>query len=403
MSAVKNIKNEMSIVKNSEFSIEDSIRSAENLFRSGNNLAAVIENADGVPFQLVFGPRAGEGHYIHIGDGIKTLLEIDPADFTEQVFQKMIEKVNPLLDNIPADISLSRAMFINGEFEKYKVEVLVTTASGKKKWVRDSSLPIKDEESGKVIGSFGILFDVSEGRQIISDRADSDNEDECDRLKNAFLHNISHEVRTPLNAIIGFSALLCEPEQEYNQKQEFINMINNSSDHFLEVMDNILEISRIEAGSVTPAINEIDPDQVMKRIFSRFRKSADEKRIQLKYDVPEGEVLIKTDGFKLSQVMNNLIDNAIKFTMAGKVMFGYELKTNNIEFYVRDTGLGIQEEHKPKIFNKFYQADSGMTRRFPGTGLGLSISKAYIEMLGGSIGFNSKPGEGSTFRFTLPL
>lgn len=403
MSGEKNIKDEMNFIKKPEFSLKDSIRSSKNLFTSGNKMAAVIENADGVPFQLVFGPRPGEGHYIYIGDGIRTLLEIEPADFNEQVFHKMIEKFNPLLDNIPADISLSRSMFINGEFERYKVEVLVTTASGKKKWVRDSSLPIKDEETGKVIGSFGILFDVSEGRQIITDRKNSANEDECDRLKNAFLHNISHEVRTPLNAIIGFSALLCEPEHEYNQKQEFINMINNSSDHFLEVMDNILEISRIEAGSVTPAINEIDPDQVMKRIFSRFRKTADEKMIQLKYEMPEEDVLIKTDGFKLSQVMNNLLDNAIKFTMAGKVKFGYELKPDNIEFYVCDTGLGILDEHKPKIFNKFYQADSGMTRRFPGTGLGLSISKAYIEMLGGSIGFNSKPGEGSTFRFTLPL
>lgn len=406
MSAVKNVfKSQMIILKRENLVVNNSESNGEHNFTASDNLFEIIENADGVPYQLVFGSSPGDGHYIHIGEGVRTLFGIDPHSFTEAAFQNMIEEVNPILDNIPASITESRTKFINGELEKYNVEILVRTPSGERKWIRDSSLPLKDEGTGNVIGSYGILFDVSE-RKLAAKylKQAAERSDECDKLKTAFLNNISHEVRTPLNAIVGFSALLCEPEQKYGQKQEFIDIISSSTDHFLEVMDNILEISRIETGTVATICREVNPAHMIKRIYNRFIKQATEKAISLNYKIPDkiSDIQIVTDGYKLMQIFNNLLDNALKFTSSGEVNFGYRIKEKCLEFYVHDTGIGIHENQKEFIFKKFYQADSGITRRFQGVGLGLSISKAYVEILGGSIDFRSEAGFGSEFYFTLP-
>lgn len=401
MSAVKNVfKSQMEVIKGPDFTVN---KSGDNLFRAADHLSEVIENADGVPYQLIFGHAPGEGKYIHVGDGIRDLLGIEPGAFTEKAFTKMIEQVNPLAEYIPADIFQSRSKFVNGEFDRYKADLLVSTLKGDKKWVRDSSLPLKDEETGKVIGSFGILFDVSDRKKISNNLLDYP--DENDRLKNAFLHNISHEVRTPLNAIVGFSALLCDPGQEYGKKREFYDLLNDSTDHFLAMMDSILEISRLDAGIVPVQKAEVNPLQTMTNVYNRFRKPAEEKGVILTYNIinDNHDSKIITDGFKLLQSMCNLLDNALKFTFRGRVEFGLLYNDKRIEFYVSDTGIGIEERHKDLVFNKFYQAESGLTRRFSGVGLGLSITKAYIEMLSGSLSFTSTAGEGSTFTFSIPL
>jgi signal transduction histidine kinase len=170
-------------------------------------------------------------------------------------------------------------------------------------------------------------------------------------------------------------------------------------------MDNILEISRIDAGSVTTIQSEVRPGNVMKRIMRNYAAKAEEKQLRLECIIPcdNSDLTLYSDGYKLTQVMNNLVGNAIKFTFSGIVEFGYNCRQDDVEFFVSDTGIGIQDEHKSRIFDKFYQVESGATRRFQGTGLGLSISKAYVDMLGGKISFSSKVGEGSTFRFFVPL
>ena len=370
-----------------------------------DQLYKLIEYDEGVPFRLIFGHHPGEGCYHYIGDGIRKLLGIDTGSISEKMFREMIGEIIPLSENIPIDPDRLRMKLANGEISNYKIEMLVTSRTGDKKWLREASIPLKDEKSGKIIGILGILHDVTERRRVQAYLAEeSQKADECDRLKSVFLQNISHEVRTPLNAIIGFSALLREPEQGYGIKKEFIEMINNSTHHFLEIMDNIMEISRIEAGAASVIMTEVDPANVLKSIHGNFRQRADEKKLALICSVPENndETRFITDGYKLRQVINNLVGNALKFTISGKVEFGYELKKGNIIFYVTDTGIGIGDEHRSKIFNKFFQAESGTTRRFQGTGLGLSISKAYIDMLGGSLDFSSEPDEGSTFKVTLP-
>lgn len=406
MSAVKKIiKKDMKVVKTSNYPVNNLKGSEMHLLKSENQYCEAIENADGVPFQLIFGSEIGEGYYLNVGEGVQQLLGIEPGRLTEKLYLSMVEEIVPLYDHIPADLAESREKFINGEIKKYKAEVFVITPGGGKKWISDSSLPLKDEETGKVIGSFGILFDISERKEILEHLARAtEKANESDRLKTAFVQNISHEVRTPLNAIVGFSTLICEPEQDRDQRQQFRDIINNSTDHLLEIMDNIIEISRIEAEAVTVAVNVVSLNSVMKRVYSRFSPMADEKKIILHFttQMDANEVRILTDGYKLLQIMTNLLSNAIKFTMAGTVEFGYKLKDEMIEFYVSDTGIGVPENHKSRIFNKFYQAETSKTRNYAGTGLGLPITKAYIELQGGKIWFTSQPGEGSTFWFTLP-
>ena len=378
----------------------------DQLLISGEFLYQVIENADCVPYQLIFGKRVGEGYFLNVGDGLKQLLGLTSGEFTEQLFQEMIEEIIPLCEDIPKDRAESREKFINRGIAKYKVEILVTITGGEKKWIRDSSVPVVDDKTGKVIGSFGIFFDISENKQTIQNlKKASERADESDRLKSAFMNNLSHEIRTPLNAIVGFSTLLGEPAHIMEERYEYMDIITHSSDHLLEIVDDIVEISKIQAKIVRLIIKETNLNQMLQRVYDRFKLQASEKNIFLSFEthLDKGGIIIMTDGYKLFQSLINIVGNAVKFTQEGKVEFGYSLKEDKIEFYISDTGIGIKEEHQPNIFNTFYQAESSITQRYEGTGLGLSIAKAYIELLGGEIWFTSRYGEGSVFFFTVPF
>jgi signal transduction histidine kinase len=378
----------------------------DQLLNSGEFLYQVIENADCVPYQLIFGKRVGEGYFLNVGDGLKQLLGLTSGEFTEQLFQEMIEEIIPLCEDIPKDRAESREKFINRGIAKYKVEILVTITGGEKKWIRDSSVPVVDDKTGKVIGSFGIFFDISENKQTIQNlKKASERADESDRLKSAFMNNLSHEIRTPLNAIVGFSTLLGEPAHIMEERYEYMDIITHSSDHLLEIVDDIVEISKIQAKIVRLIIKETNLNQMLQRVYDRFKLQASEKNIFLSFEthLDKGDIIIMTDGYKLFQSLINIVGNAVKFTQEGKVEFGYSLKEDKIEFYISDTGIGIKEEHQPNIFNTFYQAESSITQRYEGTGLGLSIAKAYIELLGGEIWFTSRYGEGSVFLFTVPF
>jgi signal transduction histidine kinase len=377
----------------------------EQFSQTGLLYCQAIENAGGVPFQLIFGQQVGEGYYLMVGSGIKELLGIPPDKFSEKVFHEMIVEIITLSEEIPSDLSESRKKFISGGIKNYKAEIQIRMPGGEKKWIHDSSLPLIDEETGRVIGAYGIFFDIDEHKQIVRQLEKTKIEaEESERLKNAFLRNISHEIRTPLNAIVGFSTLLIEPENVPGKRQDFIDIIFRSTDHLLEILNDIVEIANIEANTVKIRKEEINLNSKLRRAYDQFRIKAGEKNISLCFaeELDDSEANMLTDGYKLTQILTSLIDNAMKFTEKGEVEFGYSITGNKIKFFVSDTGIGIPQEHNHLIFSRFYQADSSCTRRFEGTGLGLSISKAYIELLGGEIWFTSQPGKGSVFYFTLP-
>lgn len=381
-------------------------RDAEEQFsNSGEFFNQAIENADGIPYQLVFGPSLGEGYFVNVGESIKLLLGVSPVGLTERLFLQMIEEIIPLFENIPRNPVELREKIMRREIRNYKAEIRVITPGGENKWIKDCSLPVVDEKTGRVTGLKGIFFDISEQKHtlLLLEKA-LERATESDRLKTAFLNNLSHEIRTPLNAIVGFSTLLFEPGQVPGNRTEFIDIITHSSDHLLEIVDDVVEISKIETKNVRIILKKVNLDQMLTRVYDRFKPLADEKKILLSYDkrIDLNELILFTDGYKLFQSIVNLVSNAVKFTIEGKVEFGYRITGDKIEFYVSDTGIGVGLEHQPHIFKPFYQAESSSTKRSEGTGLGLSIAKAYIELLGGEVWYNSEPGEGSVFCFNIP-
>lgn len=377
----------------------------EQFSNCGDFFIQAIENADGVPYQLIFGEGIGEGYYLNPGYGITRLFGVTPGEFTEELFQRMIGEIIPLNEDISRDRVETREKIMDGSIQKYKAEILVTTPGGEKKWIRDTAIPVINDKTGKVTGLFGIFFDISEYKQtLIQLEKTSEHASESDRLKTAFLNNLSHEIRTPLNAIVGFTTLLGEPGHIKEDRFEFMDIITHSSDHLLEIVDDIVEISKIETRNVRLIIRDTNLNEMMQRVYNRFRPAANEKNILLRYDAPmDGqEIIITIDGYKLFQSIINLVSNAVKFTHEGKVEFGFTLKDNKIEFHVSDTGIGVGDVHQPHIFKPFYQAESGHTIQSEGTGLGLSIAKAYVELLGGEIWFTTEPGKWSVFCFNIP-
>jgi PAS domain S-box-containing protein len=228
--------------------------------------------------------------------------------------------------------------------------------------------------------------------------------EESDRLKTAFLHNVSHEIRTPMNAIIGFSALLNEPDTTEEEKHQFIDIIFQSGSQLLSIINDIVDIANVESGQVKLNIKEMNLNSSLRSLDEQFsyKEEPDVISINLDAGLPDERAMIMTDSTKVIQILSNLINNATKFTKEGEIDFGYSLKDGYLEFFVRDTGIGIPPEHHEKIFERFFQVDNLVSRKFGGTGLGLSICKAYVELLGGKIWVSSQPGEGTEFRFTIP-
>jgi len=228
--------------------------------------------------------------------------------------------------------------------------------------------------------------------------------EESNRLKSAFINNMSHEIRTPLNGINGFLELLLDSNYEVEDKKEYIDIIKTSSDRLITTVTDIMEISKIEAGLLDLSEKEVTVNGIFNEIFNSFSIDAKEKNLSLKQipSLSDNEAKIFIDNQKLTGILTNLIKNAIKFTNSGSVTFGYKLKADILEFYVKDTGIGIPKNRQQAIFNRFEQADIEDTRVYEGSGLGLAIAKSYVEVMGGKIWLNSKEGVGTEFTFTIP-
>lgn len=226
--------------------------------------------------------------------------------------------------------------------------------------------------------------------------------EESDRLKTSFLCNISHEIRTPMNGIIGFTDLIAQKETLEENRMIYKELIQNSCNQLLFIINDVLDISAIETGQVSVKISSVSLDETISNLKAFFDPLAREKKLELFTKKKSDIDLIETDGFKLLQILTNLINNSLKFTERGFVEFGFSSDKKEITFYVKDTGIGIQKENQETIFERFRQEDNSLNRKYKGTGLGLSICKAYTEMLGGKIWFESNTVQGTTFYFTIP-
>jgi signal transduction histidine kinase/ActR/RegA family two-component response regulator len=228
--------------------------------------------------------------------------------------------------------------------------------------------------------------------------------EKADHLKSAFLANMSHEIRTPMNGILGFANLLKMPNLSGKEQQEYITIIEESGKRMLNIINDVVSISKIEAGLMEVNLRESNINEQIQYIYTFFKPEAEAKGITLSFknSLPEKEAIIITDREKLYAILTNLVKNAIKYTEKGEIEIGYTKKGKQLEFYVKDTGVGIDEDRQAVIFERFIQADISDEKAFQGAGLGLAISKAYVELLAGKISMKSEKGKGSTFYFTLP-
>jgi len=232
--------------------------------------------------------------------------------------------------------------------------------------------------------------------------------EESDQLKSAFLANMSHEIRTPMNGIMGFAQLLNQKELNAQKRKEFLSIIHGRTKHLLQIINDIVDISKIEANQLDIYPEDFDLNELMNRLYKEQIKELKDLRkshikLYLSKDIKKSNFRIKADSNRLRQVLDNLLSNAVKFTEKGSIEFGYRLEhQNGIDFFVRDTGIGIPQEKQQEIFERFRQADESSSRRYEGTGLGLTISKNLVEMMGGEIWMKPREKKGSCFCFFLP-
>jgi PAS domain S-box-containing protein len=228
-----------------------------------------------------------------------------------------------------------------------------------------------------------------------------------DRLKSLFLANMSHEIRTPMNGILGFADLLQRKDISETKRQEYAKIINECGNNLLQLINDILDISKIEAGEIKVVKNQFCLNIMMEDIYTLFEpmlENADGKIcFEMRKSLRDDECIIRSDENRLRQIITNLLSNAIKFTKHGNISFGYIAKEKTIEFYVKDTGIGIPPDKLSTIFEPFRQAEESLSRKYRGTGLGLAIAKNYVKLLGGEMSVESKVNFGSTFYFSIPF
>jgi len=229
--------------------------------------------------------------------------------------------------------------------------------------------------------------------------------EESDRLKTAFLNNMSHEIRTPLNGIMGFTDLICEPGVTDELRQHYSSIINRNGNQLISIIDDIINIATIEAGQEVLHEDVSNVNTILDDLFNLFKEKVDLGKISFHYPtkLDEAQTSVVIDDTKLTQILTNLIRNAIKFTEKGAIEFGCELLNESLKFWVKDTGIGIPAEFHELIFDRFRQVNPDPEKLYGGNGLGLAISKAYIELMDGKIWVESSPGNGSCFFFTIPF
>jgi len=319
--------------------------------------------------------------------------KITQIKFEEALGNGWLKAVHP--DDIA---SLTRnwqnaVLTMSGSYAEYRF----IRKDGTVAWVIGNTVP-EFNNDGEFTGYIGTITDITE-RKMAEMKAE-----ESDRLKTSFLNNISHEIRTPLNAITGFCAFLSDSQLSNERKESFANIIMESSDYLLSIIADIIDVAAIESGQARAEICQANANYILEVLHGRFLKRAGDRgnTLTFKARMPDAEAWIMTDKSKLNQALNNLICNSVKFTENGKIEFGYRKKGDDLEFYVKDSGIGIPEDMHDEIFKRFRQVEVLDSRRYSGTGLGLSIAKEYIEMLGGSIRVVSKPGQGSAFYLKIP-
>ena len=307
------------------------------------------------------------------------------------VYAHVVPEDQAVLKNFVGEVKTGKATSL-------RKEVRVCRENGKYTWTSINVMVRDYRPQDGIIEMLCINYDITplketEQKLIIA----RDKAEELDRLKSAFLANMSHEIRTPLNAIVGFSSLLAETDSR-NERQEYIKIVQENNELLLQLISDILDLSKIEAGTFNFVYTNVDVNETCAEIIKSMSMKVS-KGVELIFEEPFPECYIYTDKNRFTQVISNFINNALKFTQQGSITLGYEqVSHQKIKFYVRDTGMGIPEEKQKSVFERFVKLNTFVQ----GTGLGLSICKSIVSQMGGKIGVDSTEGVGSCFWFTHP-
>ncbi len=317
------------------------------------------------------------------------------------------ELVGQLCDILCPKGSLSKKcpVWEEGQMSFSGMDTTVKCKDGRRNPVLKNAQVITIKGKRYILESFQDITSVKQAEKdliLAKEKAE-----ESDRLKSAFLANMSHEIRTPMNGIIGFTTLMEDPQYSAEEKRSFLSTIKDSGARLLDTVNDLIDISKIEAGQVNVHYSEIDVNGFMKKQYRFFEDEAQKRGLSLEYASAENpdNIIIRCDEIKLNSIFSNLIKNALKFTDTGYVRFGYRCENcdnKQILFFVEDSGIGIPKERQKAVFNRFEQADIEDKKAKQGSGLGLAITKAYVEYLNGTINLKSGEGKGSVFEITLP-
>ncbi len=347
----------------------------------------------------------------------------------QQIFQynehEIIGKsINALI--VPEELKEEGTKFTNAVTEGKSLQVETTRIRKDGSLINVSILGRPIYFKGGKIAVYGIYRDITERKQVELELAKKTNEieaqneeirvineelyiakqkaEESDKLKSAFLANMSHEIRTPMNGILGFSQLLTKSNVSEADVNQYVDIIHSCSNQLLCIINDLIDISKIESNQISILTSDTNINQMMNEQYLIFKDKAQQQGIDLSFttDLSDDQSTIVTDSARVNQILTNLIGNAIKFTKQGFVKFGYKFRSEEFEFFIQDTGVGIPPEKGDHIFERFSQVETAVSQQAGGTGLGLTISKAYVNKLGGQIWLDSIPGQGSTFYFTLP-
>ena len=285
-----------------------------------------------------------------------------------------------------------------------EIETWTLHKDGHRVCLLTNGLPILSE-TGSFTGFRGIHKDITRSKMLTLELMKAKERAEAgDRLKTAFMNNISHEVRTPLNGILGFTGLLLEPDLTEEEKRQYQMLIRLSSNRLIDTINSYMDISMIVTGNMAVKLKPTDLYPLLEEIFNKFQPYSAEKNVAMRLNLPEVNdgFTILTDGDLLQKILEHLLDNAVKFTHKGEIVFGFAVRADNLDFFVKDTGIGVSKDAQTRIFENFMQEEISDTRGYQGSGLGLSIATGLVRLLGGETRMESEKGAGSTFSFTIP-
>ena len=346
-------------------------------------------------------------------EGIVVIDQSEKITFTNPSFLLMTGYTHQELTEKNWNVFIDKE-FHQSSFEQVLPSQVIDSKESKLTCKDGSTIPVIINGSPifdgrKYMGEIAVFTDITSLKENEKKLKDAlEKAQLSDKLKTSFLANMSHEIRTPMNAILGFSEILrSEKDMEEDVREEYFSIIEQKGNELLQIISNVIDISKIEAKIINIYNEEVNVNLLIERIFKSFKKELKirgKHEIQFFKQIPtdSDDLRITTDINRLNQVILNLLENASKFTKQGSITFGYLIYENELEFLVKDTGIGISLSDQKIIFDRFRQVDDNYTRQFGGTGLGLNICKELIEMMGGHLRVESEVGKGSTFYFTLP-